>query len=112
MPDYNGWERIDPAIGKGGQSTVYLARHPERVIARRQALSSLQGFSDAANHQSYAEAAYTLTRPELPNEIGALKIFHFRERSGPPVERLKREIEILKKGRPNLPRLLDFNMNE
>ncbi len=112
MAEFNGWEKLEPAIGRGGQSTVYKARSPQRVEQRQQILSSLQALSDAAKQQSYAEAIYSFSRPDLPGEIGALKIFNFRENSGPPVERLKREIEILKKGRPNLPRLLDSNADK
>jgi serine/threonine protein kinase len=112
MVEFNGWEKLEPPIGKGGQSTVYKARCPQRVEQRSKILSSLQAFSDAAKQQSYAEAIYSFSRPDLPGEIGALKIFSFRETSGPPVERLKREIEILKEGRPNLPRLLDSNTDQ
>jgi serine/threonine protein kinase len=112
MVSFNGWEKLEPAIGTGGQSSVYKARSPQRVQERQKLLSSLQPFSDAAKQQSYAEAIYSFSRPDLPEEIGALKIFSFRENSGPPVERLKREIEVLKQGRPNLPRLLDSNAGE
>jgi serine/threonine protein kinase len=112
MAEFNGWEKLEPAIGKGGQSTVYKARCPHRVEQRQQILNSLQALSNAAKLQSYAEAIYSFSRPDVPGELGALKIFSFRENSGPPVERLKREIEILKKGRPNLPLLLDSNADK
>lgn len=112
MAEFNGWEKLEPAIGKGGQSTVYKARCPQRVEQRQQILNSFQALSDGARQQSYAEAIYSFSRPDLPGEIGGLKIFGFRENSGPPVERLKREIEVLKKGRPNLPRLLDSNADK
>jgi serine/threonine protein kinase len=112
MAEFNGWERLEPAIGKGGQSSVYKARCPQRVEQRQKVLNSLQALSDGAKQQAYAEAICSYSRPDLPEEIGALKVFHFRENSGPPVERLKREIEVLKQGRPNLPRLLDSNVGE
>jgi hypothetical protein len=57
------------------------------------------------------EAIYSFSRPDLPGELGALKIFSFRENSGLPVDRLQRKIEILKEGRPNLPQLLDSNVD-
>jgi hypothetical protein len=75
MAEFNGWEKLEPEIGKGGQSTVYKARCLQRAEQRRQMLSSLQAFSDAAKQQSYAEAIYSVSRPDLPGEIGALKIF-------------------------------------
>jgi serine/threonine protein kinase len=112
MAEFNGWEKLEPAIGKGGQSTVYKARCPQRAEQRQQILGSLQALSNAAKQQSYAEAIYSFSRPDLPGELGALKVFSFRENSGPPVDRLKREIEILKKGLPNLPRLLDSNADK
>src|SRR5450432_809362 len=108
MAEFNGWEKIE-RIGGGGQSTVYLVRSPQRAEQRRELLRSLETFSNGAKHPEYAAATYDINRPELLNELGALKIFTIRPDSGKPVDRLKREIEILKDARPNLPRLIDSN---
>jgi hypothetical protein len=61
MAEFNGWEKLEPAIGKGGQSTVYKARCPQRVEQRQQILNSLQALSDGARQQSYAEAIYSFS---------------------------------------------------
>jgi len=65
----------------------------------------LQILAGGTKHQDLLKLGYELNRPELPEELGALKIFKFRAGSGAPVERLRREVEILKQNRPNLPRL-------
>jgi serine/threonine protein kinase len=108
MTNYNGWEKIKQ-IGSGGQSDVWLARSPERVKERAEALRELEQNGPI---QAMAEAEFTLVRPDKLSELGALKIFKFRASSADPIKRLKREIDILKQGRPNLPNLLDSNADE
>jgi serine/threonine protein kinase len=108
MSDFNRWEKVKE-LGSGGQSTVYLARNPKRSQERGLAVVRLQILSDGAKHEELLKLGYELNRPELPEELGALKIFKFRPGSGAPVERLKREVEILAQNLPNLPRLLDSN---
>jgi len=108
MSEYNGWEKLN-RIGGGGQSDVYLARCPERVKQRKEILNSTQTAVGIGNQGQFADAAYLYSRPDLPREIGALKVFKIRESGAQPLERLKREIAILKESRPNLPRLLDSN---
>jgi serine/threonine protein kinase len=108
--EYNGWEKIGKApIGSGGQSEVWLARSPERVKQRAEALTELERHGPIL---AMAEAQYELVRPDKLSELGALKIFKLRENSANPIHRLKREIEILKQGRPYLPKLLDSNADE
>ena len=108
MSEYNGWEKLN-RIGGGGQSDVYLARCPERVKQRKEILNSTQTAVGIGNQGQFADGAYLYSRPDLPSEIGALKVFKIRESGAQPLERLKREIAILKESRPNLPRLLDSN---
>ncbi len=110
MSDFNRWEKFKE-LGSGGQSTVYLARNPTRSQERGLAVVQLQMLADGAKHEELLRLGYELNRPELPEELGALKIFKIRPGSGAPVERLKREVEILKQNRPNLPRLLDSNVD-
>ncbi len=107
-PNYNGWEKIEK-IGGGGQSNVFLARTPKRAEERRKVMGLIKR---GGNEEVQARRYYEYARPEKPDELGALKVFKVRENSGNPIERLKREIQILKEGRPNLPRLLDSNADE
>jgi serine/threonine protein kinase len=64
----------------------------------------MQRLSDGARHTELAETMYEYARPEKDDEIGA--------NSAKPMERLKREIAILKESRTNLPKLLDSNADE
>jgi serine/threonine protein kinase len=108
METYNGWEKIGKSpIGSGGQSEVWLARSPERAKERAEALGDLERGGPTL---AMAEAQYSLVRPDNPSEVGALKIFKFRENSADPVKRLAREIQILAERRPNLPKLLDSDI--
>jgi serine/threonine protein kinase len=126
------WEEIK-GIGGGGQSDVFLVRTPARTndilnsIDRLKALStSIQSDKAARN---FAEAAWNCARPDLPSELGALKVFKIPPEgaglSPPPgskqfeaIERLKNEIAALSQGPPlhpslaGLPRLLDFSERE
>ncbi|HMI52828.1 MAG TPA: protein kinase family protein [Candidatus Saccharimonadales bacterium] len=99
-------------VGGGGQSDVYLARSPERSLMREEYFGELQKLANGARHREYAEYIFESARPDLPHEVGALKVFKLRENSGKPIDRLKKEIAILKEGRPNLPKLLDSNAVE
>lgn len=111
MSSYKDWEKLH-RIGGGGQSDVYLARSPKRADEREKYRRLMPPLSDGAKHAELADVMYQYSRPDKDDEIGALKEFKFREHSGKPIERLKREISILKEGRPNLPRLLDSNADE
>jgi serine/threonine protein kinase len=105
---YNGWEKIEQ-IGSGGQSEVWLVRSPERVRQRSQVLKTLE---NGVRTEPELLMSYEFARPEKPSELGALKIFKFRDNSGDPIKRLKREIDILKEGKYDLPKLLDANAGE
>lgn len=114
MQKYGDWEALEPQLGAGGQSTVYLARTPQRVAEREQSYQVLrelsgQGLNAIATAERFAKASLNLARPDLPSELGALKVFKLREGGAPAEERLKREIAVLSENRPNLPKLLDAN---
>lgn len=111
MSEYGGWEKLH-RIGGGGQSEVYLARCPERVKQRQELLASTHSANGLGAEGQFAEAVITYGRHDRLDELGALKIFKIRESGAPPLDRLKREIDVLAKGRPNLPRLLDSNADE
>jgi len=117
MQKYGGWEPIEPPLGSGGQSTVYLARSPERVTERQNSFAMLKalsalGLNDPKDAESFARASWDLARPDKSTELGALKIFKAREGGAPALERLKREISVLREGRPGLPKLHAANETE
>ena len=111
---YGNWEPLQPKLGEGGQSTVYLARTPERVQKRRESAAALRKMSgirldDIRAAEEFSKAVVDLSRQDLSTEVGALKVFRIRTGGAPAQERLKREIQILSENRRNLPRLLDSN---
>jgi len=117
MKKYGAWEAIEPPLGKGGQSVVYLARTPKRVAERDNCFKTLkelsgQGLHNPAVAERFARASFELARPELHEELGALKVFAVRDGGAPAADRFKREVAILREKRPNLPRLLDANDTE
>src|SRR6267378_6377265 len=102
---YGGWEKLE-SIGSGGQSEVFLARSPLRVEERTKCMTAIKR---GGYDEQQIPLHYQYARPDTLLEQGALKIFKQRDNSIEPVARLKREIEILREKRPNLPRLLDAN---
>jgi serine/threonine protein kinase len=117
MP-YGGWEKIEPPLGRGGQSTVYLARSPERVSDRSKSTQIIKAFSGGTSIRSqgeaenFAKAMWSLARMDIPEEVGALKIFRAREGGAPAEARLKREIAVLREDRVGLPRLYAADESE
>ncbi len=119
------WEEIRP-LGGGGQSDVFLVRSPKRAAERAGFLAKIQQHAGGCRIEGaaeLAEAAWNYARPEVPSELGALKVFKIpREGStlSPPpgskefeaIVRLKNEIAALDRGLPGLPKLLDFNEGE
>jgi serine/threonine protein kinase len=114
MSKRDTWERVRP-LGGGGQSDVFLVRSPARVAEREACLqelakhSSLHLSRDTA--ESFARASWNYSRPDLPSELGALKVFKTRD-AGPEAEqqalqRLKDEVRVLKQGRAGQLRHLD-----
>lgn len=114
MLKYGNWEALEPQIGAGGQSTVYLARTPQRVAEGEQSYQVLRelaggGLRDIATAERFAKAPLDLARFDSLSDLGALKVFKIREGGAPAQERLKREIAVLSEKRPHLPKLLDAN---
>jgi serine/threonine protein kinase len=106
------WEVIEP-LGAGGQSEVFLARNPERQSERANCLEGIRSALDGDKRAELAVAIWSYARPDLPSELGALKVFKI-----PPseeyeaIERLKNEIAALSQNRPGLPKLLGSNVLE
>jgi serine/threonine protein kinase len=117
------WEEIKP-LGGGGQSDVFLVRNRERQSERANCLKGIRSALDGDKRAELAVAIWSYARPDLPSELGALKVFKI-----PPedptrltpipgseeyeaIERLKNEIAVLSQKRPGLPKLLDSNAAE
>jgi serine/threonine protein kinase len=108
MPDYRGWEIVRP-LGEGGQGNVFLVRSPVRAIARQAANTIIQsrivrlnGIGKDSRHelaaQELADAIANYSRPDVPDELGALKQFKMpqgAEAMG-AIQRLKNEIQALR----------------
>jgi len=116
------WERIK-RLGGGGQSEVFLVRTPERTTERARCIEFLSSFPPpltaareerAKLHAQFAESLQTYMRPDLPEELGAMKVFKIREEGGEQqaLDRLKQEMRVLQQNRPGLPKLLDFSETE
>lgn len=120
------WEVLGAPLGEGGQSEVFLVRGPGRLNARRKDIEQILSFSpwqtsmaDTKSQRTgeFAEAVADYARTELPSELGAMKVFNKIREVGSngeqqAVNRLKQEVEVLREGRPGLPKLLDFNLDE
>jgi serine/threonine protein kinase len=126
MRNMSDWERIEP-LGSGGQSNVFLVRTPARKSERQESIGMLKVLSGMNlapdNAQQFAAASWNCARPELPSELGALKVFKIPPEGSslppPPgskefeaIDRLKNEIAALDSGIEGLPKLLDSNVKE
>jgi serine/threonine protein kinase len=60
----------------------------------------------------FVDAVRDYTRPDLPEELGAMKEFKFRDDVEQSLRRLQQEIEVLRQNRPGLPKLLGFDNEE
>jgi len=113
---YGGWEIIEP-LGGGGQSDVFLVRSPARVARRAVCQEEIKTALEGDQRGGLPSAIWNYARPELTEELGALKQFKIPPKSSitpgskeaEAIERLKNEISVLEKGLPGLPKLLDFN---
>jgi serine/threonine protein kinase len=116
------WERVKKEpLGEGGQSKVYLVRTPERTKQRRRSLEIINSHapmltgtkeSISSHNLEYVEAIRDYTRPDLPEELGAMKEFKIRDDEEQSLNRLNQEIEVLQQNRPGLPKLLGFDIKE
>lgn len=123
MGNLADWEKIRTTpLGAGGQSTVYLARRPDRRDRRQESLETLKRYSaqslnDESSAVSYSLAVLDLAREEDPSELAALKIFNPRA-AGPDAEqqardRMRNEVAVLSTpGRQGLLKLLDHNESQ
>ena len=101
-------------LGAGGQSTVHLVQSPERSAELDEACSVIHAATHGpSDTPSFIEAMRVSLRPNLPSELGALKVFDkMREEGAAPIARLSREIQILSQGYQGLPKLLASNVDE
>jgi serine/threonine protein kinase len=116
------WDRVKKEpLGEGGQSKVYLVRTPERTKQRRRSLEIINSHapmltgtkeSISSHNLEYVEAIRNYTRPDLPEELGAMKEFKIRDDEEQSLNRLNQEIEVLRQNRPGLPMLLGFDIKE
>lgn len=131
MQTHGDWEVIKP-LGEGGQSEVFLVRSPERRKERAKYIESIKealGLPRESNYlisklpaeeaaQRLSEAITGHARPELPSELGALKLFTKLRIPGPEGEkqalgRLRTEISMMQKNdNPSLLKMLDSNLNQ
>ena len=104
------WEEIK-RLGGGGQSDVFLVRSPERVTQRAVCLQTIRTALGSDREAQLAEAVWEYSRPELPAELGAKKIFKIRPDSDEEqaVSVSSKNFEILQQNRLGLPKLLDSN---
>jgi serine/threonine protein kinase len=115
MPEHGGWEKLEPPLGSGGQGTVYKARTPARVAERTKCFENFRNLLDRSRLSEFAEASLSYARPDLPSELGALKIFNIptsEPEADEAIGRLKNEVAVLRENRPGLIRLLDANEQE
>jgi serine/threonine protein kinase len=112
MAEFNGWEKIK-SLGEGGQSTVFLARSPERATQRVEALKAVGELVSGINNPArLIENIGHCLREDALVELGALKVFDKVRRSGAdPGERIRREMDILRSGYANLPKLRDGDLD-
>jgi serine/threonine protein kinase len=117
LKNYGEWEPLEPQLGEGGQSVVYLARTPARIAQREKSALVLkklsgQGLNDIRVAQDFAKATLDLAREDLSSELGALKIFKIRTWGAAAEHRFRSEITVLQQKRHGLPKLLDANEAE
>lgn len=121
MQNYGNWEIINPPLGEGGQSKVYLARTPARAAERAKCLEKIRSAIDRDDRAELATSISTYSREDHTSELGALKIYKIApegEQLSPPpgsddyeaIERLKNEIAALAQNRSGLPKLLESNI--
>jgi serine/threonine protein kinase len=125
MADFDGWEKIEPPLGKGGQGTVYKARSPERARELQQrsmkifhGLRAIVGVGPSPDIREIMQLAVDVGSPDDVKDLGALKILDVDtnrdefERSK-ALGRLEKEITALKDiNHPAALRLLHSNIEE
>jgi serine/threonine protein kinase len=132
MSTFGGWEKIEPALGRGGQGTVYKARSPQRTAqvatARtklRDAITNLANLErtsprpdENAELSQLISSVSSLVRPDdISSELGALKVLDIpgdsRLEAAAAVHRFEQEVEALKSiQHSGILRLIDSSINE
>lgn len=123
MEKHGAWEVIEPPLGEGGQSKVYLVRTPARAAERAKCLAEIRPALDSDRRAELATSIFSYARADLTSELGALKVFKI-----PPaaqtlsplpgseqyeaIERLRNEVAALSRSTLGLPKLLDSNIEE
>src|SRR3989304_636531 len=103
------WQIVKP-LGTGGQSEVFLVRTLARATERARCLEEIRLALDGDKSAELAEAIWSYGRPELPPDLGALKVFHIPDREPERAEafgRVRNEVTVLAQDKPGLARLLD-----
>ena len=126
LSDLAHWEKLR-VLGEGGQGKVFLVRTPARVAARNQAkaqirpcIGNIGGYEGEPSDdvvQKLLGAITEYSRPDAPDELGALKQFKIADDDEPKeaetLGRLRVEIKALQKiNHPAVLRLLHSNVDE
>jgi serine/threonine protein kinase len=116
------WHPVGKMLGEGGQSKVYLVRSPARAKQRQKDLEQFLSINPwtavlpagerPQRTTELLECVADFIRSDASIELGAMKEFKIRDDEQQAVQRLSQEVEILRQGRPGLPKLLDFNLAE
>ena len=114
MVDFDGWEKIEPALGEGGQGIVYKARNPQRAARIREssgyvtgALRTLQGVGPKPDIVDLMSRIVELGSPDPVESLGALKVLKLPDDTAEKAKargRLDKEIAAL--GTANHPAVL------
>ena len=123
METTGGWQHLKP-LGEGGQSRVVLVRRRSRVEARAKFVEDVMTSNPWApylgtNPTEKADRVDRLARslaeyaqPDLPSDLGALKLFKIPanpSEANEAIARLANEIAVLRQRRPGLVKFLDAN---
>jgi serine/threonine protein kinase len=108
---YDDWEIVEE-LGSGGQSDVFLVRHPFRKLQRQTCLQAIRKALDANDTAELAYAIHSNARPDEMSQPGVKKLFRIGGSEERSANRLKQEIQVLQQQRSGLPQLLDFNEAE
>jgi serine/threonine protein kinase len=123
MANFDGWEKIEPALGEGGQGKVYKARSPARakhlqdsLVRIAEQLRNSGGGSAPREPLELAKLLVDVGGPDDVTDLGALKVFKIppnpQERDK-AFGRLDREINALKNANhPAVLKLLASNLGE
>src|SRR5258708_37094276 len=84
MDDFDGWKKIEPALGEGGQGTVYKARSPERANYVQQSINKIVhelrqlngiGRNEPKQIEDLMKRIVDVGGGDDAKDLGALKVF-------------------------------------